>query len=198
MSRRPVDLNNVRFGMLVAEYPTDKRSVNERVIWACRCDCGNIAFRCTKVIRELIKEGCKSHCGCLGQQRGRANDRIRRLTYIAWKSLNNRCNNPNNKDYKHYGAAGIKVCARWRAGQPEAFPNFLADMGEKAIGQSVGRFGDVGDYSPENCKWMTNAEQGVERAKKFISKRLETPCPHTVASRGSDKHAPKTTQTECL
>lgn len=175
MSRRPVDLKNVRFGRLVAEYPTDQRSVNERVIWVCRCDCGNIAYRCTKVIRELLREGSNSHCGCLGKQRGCSESNVRRLTYIAWKSLNNRCNNPNNKDYKHYGAAGIQVCPRWRAGNSDAFFNFLADMGEKSIGQSVGRFGDIGNYCPENCKWMTSAEQGAERAKKFSAKKSENP-----------------------
>jgi len=110
--------------------------------------------------------------------------------------MNNRCNNPNNKDYKYYGAKGIEVCPRWRSGPSEAFFNFLADMGEKSSGQSVGRFGDVGNYCPENCKWMTSAEQGAERAKKFTSKKSADPCPHNAASRGSGTHAPETIQTE--
>lgn len=174
MSRRPVDLQGVRLGMLVAEYPTAERSSHEKVVWACRCDCGNIVLKDTGSIRGAIRAKHNSNCGCLGKQRLAAGG-VRKLTYIAWKSMNNRCHNPNNKDYKYYGAKGIKVCSRWRAGNPESFFNFLSDMGEKSLGQSMGRFGDVGDYCPENCKWMTASEQGAERAKKYQSQKVSDP-----------------------
>ena len=46
--------------------------------------------------------------------------------YPAWRSMKERCLNPNHKRYKDYGGRGIKVCERWIV-----FDNFLEDMGEK-------------------------------------------------------------------
>lgn len=37
---------------------------------------------------------------------------------------------------------------------------------------ALGRFGDVGDYKPSNCKWMTPAEQGRNRRTKCSQKNL--------------------------
>jgi hypothetical protein len=42
----------------------------------------------------------------------------------------------------------------------------IADMGPRPKGTTLGRFGDVGDYSPSNCKWMTQREQNEARVSK--------------------------------
>ena len=33
--------------------------------------------------------------------------------YEVWKSMNQRCSNTNNKDYRYYGSKGITVCDYW-------------------------------------------------------------------------------------
>lgn len=33
--------------------------------------------------------------------------------FKIWQGMRQRCNNPNDKDYKNYGKRGIKVCAEW-------------------------------------------------------------------------------------
>jgi hypothetical protein len=43
----------------------------------------------------------------------------------TWQGMQQRCHNPNNKDYKSYGGRGIRVCDEWR----EDFLNFLNDVG---------------------------------------------------------------------
>lgn len=48
-------------------------------------------------------------------------------TYQIWLNMKNRCVNPKNQAYHHYGGRRIKVCERWLE-----FKNFLSDMGEKA------------------------------------------------------------------
>lgn len=53
--------------------------------------------------------------------------------YVAWGGMVNRCHNPNNSSYGRYGAKGIVVCDRWRN-----FNNFLADMGERPAGKTLG------------------------------------------------------------
>lgn len=46
--------------------------------------------------------------------------------YHVWKSMNQRCSNPNDKSYRWYGAKGITVCDRWR----NSFPNFSPIWGQ--------------------------------------------------------------------
>lgn len=75
-------------------------------------------------------------------------------TYMVWKAMRQRCNNPAHKDYLHYGGRGIKVCVRW-----ESFESFLADMGEKPEGLELERRNNDGNYEPSNCRWATRLEQ---------------------------------------
>ena len=73
-----------------------------------------------------------------------------------------RCENPKNSRYPDWGGRGIKVCERWRS----SYENFLADMGERPEGTTLGRFGDVGNYEPSNCEWQTKREQNIEKQLK--------------------------------
>jgi len=82
--------------------------------------------------------------------------------------MRNRCFNPKNKRYAHYGALGVTVCDRWLM-----FETFLEDMGERPLGTTLGRFGDVDNYEPGNCKWMTPAEQGASMRLKRRKKSLD-------------------------
>jgi len=66
---------------------------------------------------------------------------------------------PNTHDVEHY--RGVTVCERWRT-----FDNFLADLGERPEGTSLGRFADVGNYEPGNCAWQTKKEQASEQKIK--------------------------------
>lgn len=87
------------------------------------------------------------------------------LTYASWQAMMHRCFSSRNKRYEKYGGAGVTVCERWR--DPEkGFLNFLADMGARPEGTTLGRFGDSGNYEPENCAWQTRAEQQAEQLKK--------------------------------
>jgi hypothetical protein len=80
--------------------------------------------------------------------------------YTAWKSMKDRCYTPCAGGYAHYGGRGIKVCDSWR----DSFENFLADMGPKPGPEyGLGRIDPSGDYTPENCRWMTKGEQLVKR-----------------------------------
>lgn len=83
-------------------------------------------------------------------------------TYGSWLAMSARCYNPHNARHRHYGGAGVTVCDRWR----QSFESFLADMGARPNGTTLGRFGDAGNYEPGNCAWMTRAEQETNKRNR--------------------------------
>ena len=38
------DLTGKRFGRLLVEYDTGKKNSYNRILWNCKCDCGNIHY----------------------------------------------------------------------------------------------------------------------------------------------------------
>lgn len=76
-------------------------------------------------------------------------------TYISWRGMIERCSNPNNISWKHYGALGITVFPPWRS-----FVRFLADVGLRPAGTSLDRFPNKrGNYEPGNVRWATPKQQ---------------------------------------
>lgn len=76
------DLTGQKFGMLTVLYRMPNRMVgkNSRVVWHCRCDCGNE----TDVLSLLLKEGFVKSCGCLSVSHA---ERIM-VTYLTDHGLN--------------------------------------------------------------------------------------------------------------
>jgi len=92
--------------------------------------------------------------------------------YSVWLGIRNRCNYPSMQAYKWYGAKGIKVCERWKK-----FKNFLADMGERPDGAVIDRIDPDGDYSPENCRWVSRKASSRNRTNtRWVEFNGETKC----------------------
>lgn len=84
-------------------------------------------------------------------------------TWRCWALMRDRCRNPNNRQWKDWGGRGITFCDRW-----ESFTTFLADMGEKPKGLTLGRIDNNGPYCPENCRWETWLDQNRNRRSNRI------------------------------
>lgn len=74
--------------------------------------------------------------------------------FTVWKSMRQRCNNPNMPSYFRYGGRGISVCPQWAD-----FWQFVSDMGPRPVGTSLDRIDNDGNYEPANCRWASKKEQ---------------------------------------
>jgi hypothetical protein len=74
--------------------------------------------------------------------------------YWVWRSMRDRCSNPNFKQWKDYGGRGIAICKEW-----DSYAEFERDMSPRPPGTSLERIDTDGDYGPSNCRWATSKEQ---------------------------------------
>src|SRR5206468_6167082 len=80
---------------------------------------------------------------------------VRTAERIAWDNMRQRCLNPKNPGFRHYGGRGIRICDEWGH-----FHNFLRDMGPRPSPQhSLERFDNNGPYTATNCCWATRLDQ---------------------------------------
>jgi hypothetical protein len=66
-----------------------------------------------------------------------------------------RCIYPTTINYKWYGAKGITVCVQWR---DFAMFRTWAESTGYVPGLTIERKDSGGHYCPENCEWVTRAE----------------------------------------
>lgn len=88
--------------------------------------------------------------------------------YRKHRSMLERCNNVNNKSYPDYGGRGIKVCEEWSG--KTGFLKFYdwAMVSGYKEGLTIERKDVNGDYCPDNCCFITNAEQQRNKRSNVV------------------------------
>lgn len=70
--------------------------------------------------------------------------------YGIWEHIIQRCENPNDRNYKNYGGRGIRVCSEWH--DSKTFICWALSNGyDDSL--SIDRINVDGDYEPNNCRW---------------------------------------------
>lgn len=154
------DISAQTFGRLTAIKPTGEKRWGVS-LWECRCECGKTHIAAV----NSLKRGLVQSCGCLHRETAVAtatkHGRYRSPAYKSWDSMRQRCLNPNNPNFRRYGALGISVCDRWAS-----FALFLEDMGERPVGTSLDRIDPHGSYTPGNCRWATQIQQSRNQKRR--------------------------------
>lgn len=163
MGAKPVDLTGRRFGRLLVLRVSSVRIYGKQLAWDCQCDCGVIK----PLLTSVLNSGSTKSCGCLKKECKppvlTTHGMSRYSGIKVWEGMLRRCTNTADKDFSLYGGRGIKVCERWLDVR-----NFARDMGEKPAGCSLDRIDPDGNYSPENCRWATPAQQGANKRTNRI------------------------------
>lgn len=143
--------------------------------WNCTCDCGKTT---TPSSYSLLTGKTKS-CGCLQKE---IVTKLSNSGYLGWKNKNDyrkqhglsthklyyiyrnileRCYIEKNKDFKFYGARGIKVSDVWLS-DFTTFYEWSLNHGWLE-GLTIDRINNDGSYGPDNCRWITQSENSKKR-----------------------------------
>lgn len=162
-----VDITGQRFGRLtVVEF--HHRDAKSLSYWVCKCDCGNT------VVKEMqeMKFGHAMSCGCLQREariktktkHGLCHTRLFRI----WSGIRNRCGNPNEPAFKHYGGRGVTVCDEWKDDFQAFYDWAMANGYSDEL--SIDRIDTNGNYEPNNCRWTDLKTQNNNRrcVRKYL------------------------------
>lgn len=151
------DLKGRIFGRL---FVIKQDNTSKRVKWICKCECGNYK----SISATHLKSGATTSCGCYQKEKASESNKTHNKThsslYNRWKSIKQRCNNPNNKSFPNYGGRDIKICEEWM--NFENFYNWAINNGYSKELQ-LDRIDNNGNYEPNNCRWAKAIDNNHNR-----------------------------------
>ena len=181
MKQISLHLEGQRYGKLTVikeEEPLYSNSNKMIRRWLCLCDCGK-----TTVVRHGdIRNGRTLSCGCYNfekESKAKIHGYSRTKLGRVFEAMKQRCNNPNNKNYRDYGGRGIKVCNEWLENQ-SSFYEWSINNGYKE-GLTIDRIDVNGNYEPSNCRWTNQETQCVNQR---VRKDNKTGCKNIHISNG--------------
>lgn len=169
MPRKAIDM----VGQVFGDYTVirrDEQNTKHLTKWICKCSGCDTEHSVTRI--NLVS-GASNRCGNCRYKRngemrkvhGHAGKHDKTPEYQSWRSMKDRCLNPDSSNYIGWGGRGITICQEWI----ERFEQFLADMGPKpGKSYTLDRIDNEGPYCKSNCKWSTKKEQSRNQRSNVI------------------------------
>lgn len=176
---------NERFGKLTVTSDEEIDIAGVKYVY-CDCDCGNKHFL---VPIDDLFNGYRTDCFCsqfklnpnyvnpsdVHSSQYKNGDSIRGSKYYRlhsiWLGMRRRCNPKykNNQDYRLYAGRGIRVCDEWNEAENgyERFKDWSLKNGYNES-LTIDRIDGDGNYTPQNCRWVTLLEQANNRRDNII------------------------------
>ena len=171
-----IDLTGKVFGRWLVL--SRKMIVPSQTHWLCLCSCGT-----KKVVKgQSLIVGDSKSCGCYKLEVSTKHGLNNSPTRSSYIHMIQRCYNPKDTSFRHYGGRGIKVCKRWKG--PLGLVNFAADMGLRPKGLTLDRIDNDGNYEPTNCKWSTKSEQQYNRRPPTLATKAKLSASMTGRAEG--------------
>ncbi|MCB1454401.1 MAG: hypothetical protein KDJ43_12215 [Rhizobiaceae bacterium] len=149
-----IDLTGQRFGKLTVIEQSGKTK-HGATLWRLTCDCGGETTAHTGELRAGRRKACK--CGLSQPKHGMRNTRL----YRVWTAMKVRCTSEKHPRYHRYGGRGISVCESWQEFEP--FAEWALANGYRDDLQ-IDRINNDGSYEPDNCRFVTAAENMANRS----------------------------------
>jgi len=173
---RTKDITGQIFGSLKAIRFIEVK--NRMAYWEYLCKCGKLHIaRSNTVTYETtrLNDPELPSCGCVELARktkhGYRKVKDTHPAYKVFRSMVDRCNNPNSPNYKWYGGVGVKVCDQW-TNNPQSFVEWAISNGfQKGLHIDKDILCDKLNihphiYSPQTCQWVsakTNVSYATNR-----------------------------------
>lgn len=154
-----IEMVGKKFNKLLVLRDSGLRGARNRIKYVCLCDCGNESI----VFGDPLRRGHTKSCGCDKSIIMTKHGKHGSGAYKTWDKMIQRCTNPKNHAYKHYGEKGVFVCKEWME-----FKSFYADMGDRPNGMTIDRLNHEDGYYKENCVWTTQESQTQNTSRNIV------------------------------
>ena len=165
---RAIDLVGRIFGRLTVlrRVGVDKCG---HIMFECQCSCPERTI--LTVTGTHLLTGHTQSCGCLQRERTSA-ARLKwktddeQVLAERFKSMKRRCYCKTERRYSDWGGRGITICDEW-LNDHSKFMDWAKRNGfQKNL--EIDRINNDGPYSPDNCRWITKAQQQTNKRNSLL------------------------------
>lgn len=155
--------------LLIIDYEGPERRPHGgyRYFFTCRCDCGNIVHHRSLEGFNFNRDPSDTtivSCGCAQKEKASLMVKERNFKHgysgtrleNIYNDMRSRCYNPKDKNYPRYGNLKIGICPEWK--ERKNFYEWAITNGYRDD-LTIDRIDNSKGYSPDNCRWVTQADQ---------------------------------------